>query len=206
MSVLSTGTRPPVRDSDDAATPAVQKAPRIRLRDLLSLIKGERGLVAVVAALSAVAAGVSLAQPVVVADVIAVVEKGGGIGSTVWLLVGLVIASGILSAFQQYLLQRMGETVVLNARVRLIRRMFRLPIPEYDHRRTGDLVSRFSSDTTLLRVALIQGLVAALSGTLTFIGALVAMAIIDPILLGVTLGVVVLSFVVVTALGSSIQP
>lgn len=205
MSVLSTGTRPPVRDSDDAATPAVQKAPRIRLRDLLSLIKGERGLVAVVAALSAVAAGVSLAQPVVVADVIAVVEKGGGIGSTVWLLVGLVIASGILSAFQQYLLQRMGETVVLNARVLLIRRMFRLPIPEYDHRRTGDLVSRFSSDTTLLRVALIQGLVAALSGTLTFIGALVAMAIIDPILLGVTLGVVVLSFVVVTALGSSIQ-
>ena len=83
MSVLSTGTRPPVRDSDDAATPAVQKAPRIRLRDLLSLIKGERGLVAVVAALSAVAAGVSLAQPVVVADVIAVVEAVNAVAAEV---------------------------------------------------------------------------------------------------------------------------
>lgn len=205
MSALSTGSLQGVRDDSDASTPTKEKAPRIQLNNLLSLVAGERAVVAVVAAISVVTAVVSLAQPVVVADVISGVERGSGIGSAVWVLVGLVIASGLLSAVQQYLLQRMGETVVLNARVRLIRRMFRLPISEYDHRHTGDLVSRFSSDTTLLRVALIQGLVAALSGSLTFVGAMVAMAIIDPMLLGVTLGVVVLSFVVVTALGSSIQ-
>ena len=62
--------------------------------------------------------------------------------------------------------------------------MLRLPISEFDTRRTGDLVSRVGSDTTLLRAVLTQGLVEAIGGGLTFIGALVAMAIIDPVLLG----------------------
>ncbi|WP_316669467.1 ABC transporter transmembrane domain-containing protein [uncultured Propionibacterium sp.] len=69
---------------------------------------------------------------------------------------------GALGAFQQYLLQRVGEQVVLGARRRLIRRMLRLPMAEYDHRRPADLVPRLTSDATMLRVALAQGLVAAL--------------------------------------------
>lgn len=178
---------------------------KVRLRELTRLMSGQRGLIAVIVVLSILGAGAALAQPVVVAEVIAEVERGGGIGMTAWLLFALVLAAGILSAFQQYFLQRMGETVVLNARERLIRRIFRLPMSEYDHRSTGDLVSRVGSDTTLLRAALIQGIVAAVGGSLTFVGALIGMAVLDPVLLGVTLGVVVLSFLVVTALGSSIQ-
>ena len=176
-----------------------------RFRDLIGLLAGQRVILCVVGVLSLASAAASLAQPIVIGSVIGDVERGEGITWMVALLAGLVTVAGVLGAFQQYFLQRMGETVVLNARTRLIRRIFRLPISEYDHRQTGDLVSRLSSDTTLLRGAIIQGLIAALSGAATFIGALIAMLLIDPILLGVTLIVVVLSMVVVTALGGSMQ-
>ncbi|MEY4417624.1 MAG: hypothetical protein RIQ88_62, partial [Actinomycetota bacterium] len=54
-------------------------------------------------------------------------------------------------------------------------------------RRTGDLVSRVGSDTTLLRAALTQGLIDGAGGALIFIGSIIAMAIIDWLLLSLTL-------------------
>src|SRR6185437_15685619 len=80
-----------------------------------------------------------------------------------------------------------------------------LPISEFDTRRTGDLVSRVGSDTTLLRAVLTQGLVEAIGGALTFDGALIAMLIIDPVLLGLTVLVVAISIVVVTLLSGRIR-
>jgi ATP-binding cassette subfamily B protein len=92
-----------------------------------------------------------------------------------------------------YVLAKAGEGVVFSARQKLANRLLKLPIHEYDLRRTGDLVSRVGSDTTLLRAVLTQGLVDAVGGILIFVGSLVAMAIIDPILLGLTLIMVVIA-------------
>lgn len=200
----SFGTPRPGGAPDEARAPRSDSGD-MRLRDLVGLLAGQRPFVLLVAVLSLAVAAASLLQPLVVNDVIARVQAGEGLQGLVWLLGGLVLLSGALSAFQQYFLQRMGETVVLRARLRLVGRLFRLPVPEYDRRPTGDLVSRLSSDTTLLRSALIQGLVAALSGGVTFLGALIAMAFLDLPLLAITLGVVVVSVAVVTALGAAIQ-
>jgi ATP-binding cassette subfamily B protein len=67
-------------------------------------------------------------------------------------------------------------------------------------RRTGDLVSRVGSDTTLLRAALTQGLVDGAGGALLFIGSVVAMAFIDWLLLVITL---VMIAIAVAAIGIS---
>jgi ABC-type multidrug transport system fused ATPase/permease subunit len=120
-------------------------------------------------------------------------------------LVLLVVLSGLITGYQHYLLQRTGEGVVLSSRRKLVGRMLRLPIREFDTRRTGDLVSRVGSDTTLLRAVLTQGLVDAIGGALTFTGAVVAMAIIDPVLLGLTALVIAVSVVVVVTLSSRIR-
>lgn len=162
-------------------------------------------VLSVVTVLSVLGAAASLAQPLLVSQVITVVGKGSGLGALVWLLVGLVVASGLISGYQHYLLQRTGEGVVLSSRKRLVGRMLRLPISEYDTRRTGDLVSRVGSDTTLLRAVLTQGLVEAIGGSLTFIGALIAMFIIDPVLLGLTVLVIAVSTVTVVLLSARIR-
>ena len=72
---------------------------------------------------------------------------------------------------------------MLSSRRRLVARMLHLPISEFDTRRTGDLVSRVGSDTTLLRAVLTQGLVEAIGGALTFVGRAHRDAVIDPLLL-----------------------
>jgi ATP-binding cassette subfamily B protein len=83
--------------------------------------------------------------------------------------------------------------------------MLRLPIREFDTRRTGDLVSRVGADTTLLYAVITQGLVDAVGGVLLFVGALVAMFIIDPVLLGLTVLVIAVSVVSVVSLSGRIR-
>ena len=164
-----------------------------------------RRILGVVVVLSILAAAASLAQPVLVSQVITVVQAGDPLGSLVWVLVGLVVASAVLSGFQHYLLQRTGTSVVLSARRQLVRRMLRLPISEFDTRRTGDLVSRVGSDTTLLYAVITQGLVDAVGGSLVFVGALIAMLIIDPVLLGLTLAVIAIAVATVVTLSGRIR-
>lgn len=164
-----------------------------------------RKVLGFVVVLSVLGAAASLAQPLLVSQVISVVEAGDSLRGLVWLLVGLVVASGLISGFQHYLLQRTGEGVVLSSRRRLVSRMLNLPISEFDLRRTGDLVSRVGSDTTLLRAVLTQGLVEAIGGSLTFVGALIAMLVIDPVLLGLTVLVIAISVVTVVTLSRRIR-
>ncbi len=59
-------------------------------------------------------------------------------------------SASLISGWQHYLLQRTGTAVVYSSRRKLIARILHLPISEFDARRTGDLVSRVGSDTTLL--------------------------------------------------------
>jgi len=164
-----------------------------------------RRVLGFVIVLSVLGAAASLAQPLLVSNVISVVEAGDSLQGLVWLLVGLVVISGLISGFQHYLLQRTGEGVVLSSRRRLVTRMLNLPISEFDLRRTGDLVSRVGSDTTLLRAVLTQGLVEAIGGSLTFVGALIAMLVIDPVLLGLTVLVIAISVVTVVTLSRRIR-
>src|SRR3712207_5691013 len=87
---------------------------------------------------------------------------------------------------QQYLLQRTAEGVVLSTRRLLTDRLLRLPVAEYDRRRTGDLMSRVGSDTTLLRATVTSGVVDLAGSAAVGVGALVAMAVVDVWLLLVT--------------------
>ncbi|NNC12995.1 ABC transporter ATP-binding protein [Planctomonas sp. JC2975] len=185
--------------------PTKDDGPRATFGQLLPYIFEHKGTMAVVIVLSVLGAAASLAQPLLVSQVIGIVQKGETLGGLVWALVALVIVSGLISGYQHYLLQRTGESVVLSSRKRLVARMLNLPISEFDARRTGDLVSRVGSDTTLLRAVLTQGLVEAVGGALTFIGALIAMLIIDPVLLGLTVLVIAVSIVVVVLLSGRIR-
>lgn len=179
--------------------------PRASFRELLPYLAEHKVLLGAAIVLSLVGAALSLAQPALVSQVITVVETGGGLGTLAWVLVALVVANGVVSAVQHYLLQRAGTSVVYSSRRALIRRILRLPISEFDTRRSGDLVSRVGSDTTLLYAVLTQGLVDALGGAVVFVGAIIGMLIIDPVLLLTTALVIAVAVVVVTVLSGRIR-
>lgn len=156
--------------------------------------------------LSIIGAAASLGQPVLVGQVISRVQASEPLGWLMWALVALVVTAALLNGYQHYLLQRMGEGVVLSSRRKLIARILNLPISEFDRRRTGDLVSRVGSDTTLLRAVLTQGLVEAVGGILIFIGALIAMLIIDAALFAITFGVIIIALITVVLMSARIRP
>ena len=119
-------------------------------------------------------------------ELIAAIEAAQPVvGLAVVLAVALLVAAG-LSGVQRYVLQRTGEALVLATRTTLVRRLLRLPVAELDRRRTGDLISRVGADTTLLRTVVTSGLVDLVSGVVIAGGSLAAMAVVDPVLLGVT--------------------
>ena len=182
------------------------RGPRASLRELIPHLFAQRGLLALALGLGVVAAAASLAQPLLLGQVIARVQEGSPLGALLAALTAIVVLGAVLSGLQHYTLQRMGEGVVLSSRRQLIARILHLPIAQFDRRRTGDLVSRVGSDTTLLRAVLTQGFVEAISGLLVFFGALIGMLVIDAVLFGITFGVIVIALVVVLAVSSQIRP
>lgn len=181
------------------------EGPRATFRQLLPFIFEHKRTLVVVAVLSVLGAFATLAQPLLVGQVIERVQIGETLGPLVWLLIALVVVASVINGYQHYLLQRTGTAVVYSSRRKLIARIFHLPISEFDARRTGDLVSRVGTDTTLLYAVLTQGLADAVGNSLIFVGALVAMAVIDPILLSLIVVVIGVSVVVVVLLSGRIR-
>jgi len=132
----------------------------------------------------------ALAQPLAAREVIEALARAGHNSlRPVVVLSGLVVLSGVLAGVQLWMLDRVAERIALGARVALAGRMLRLRLSELDQRPLGDLLSRVTSDTTLLRAAATIGVVESFNGTLALIGTVVLMGVLDWLLLLVTLGV-----------------
>ncbi|MCI4061040.1 ABC transporter ATP-binding protein/permease [Micromonospora sp. R77] len=160
------------------------------LAALLPYLRAHRGTLAVVGALSLAGAAASLGQPLLTRAVLDRMTATRPIGALVALLVALVVAAAVVGGIRDYLLQRTAEGLVLGTRRRLAGHLLRLPIAEYDRRRTGDLLSRVGSDTTLLRAVVTSGLFETVTGAVMVLGAGTAMLLLDPPLFGVTLAAV----------------
>ena len=176
---LSRRPRTPARP---APTPAAG------LRELLPLLRPHRrALVAGRRRCRWSPPAAALAQPLLVARVIDAVGAGESVPAAV-ARAGRRAGRGARcwARSRQYLLQRTAEGVVLTTRRTLADRLLRLPVAEYDRRRTGDLMSRVGADTTLLRATVTSGVVEVAGSVVIGVGALIAMALVDVWLLLLT--------------------
>lgn len=117
-------------------------------------------------------------------------------GALVAMSVLVVIAAGT-GPLGEYVLRRTGESIVLTARRRLSSHLLRLRISALDHTEPGDLMSRVTSDTGLLRQAATDSLVNVVTGGLMAIAIVTVMGLLDPILLVVTLAMLAFAGTVV---------
>jgi ATP-binding cassette subfamily B protein/ATP-binding cassette subfamily C protein len=163
-------------------------APRVGLSSLLPYLRTHRRALVAVALLSLAGAGATLLQPVLTRRILNTIGAREPAGPTIMLLVAVLLAVAAISATRDFLLQRTAEGVVLSSRRRLAAHLLRLPIAEYDHRRTGDLLSRVGADTTLLRAVVTSGLFEIVTSVVMGAGATIGMLLIDPLLFLVTLG------------------
>ncbi|MFI6088057.1 ABC transporter ATP-binding protein [Streptomyces sp. NPDC051218] len=161
-------------------------------RALYRYFRPHRWAVALGALCTLIGAATGLAQPLAAKTLVDRLGSDGSIAGIILLLTALVVVGTAIESVGAYVLERTAESVVLAARRTLIGRLLRLRLPEVERTQPGDLMSRITSDTTLLRAVTTQSVVSAVAGGLTFIATIVMMGLMDVVLLGVTLGVIVL--------------
>ncbi|MGH8776641.1 MAG: ABC transporter ATP-binding protein [Jiangellaceae bacterium] len=147
--------------------------------------------------LSLATAAAGLALPLVVRELIGDLGTDRAVTGLLVLMTVLVVANAAIGAVGSYVLQRTAESVVLAARRSLVSRLLRLRLSAVERTEPGDLMSRVTADTTLLREVTTDSLVGGVTGLLTLVATVVMMGLMDPVLLGVTLVALVLAGVVI---------
>jgi subfamily B ATP-binding cassette protein MsbA len=95
------------------------------------------------------------------------------------LLIGTFLVRSIFYYFQLYWLSFVGERVVVDLRRQLYVHLNKLSLRFYADRRIGEIISRLSSDVTIVRTALTNNVATVLSQSVTFIGSLVLMLVLN---------------------------
>lgn len=198
-----TGTT--VVNGEGAAVADVDKSTRAAVVTMYRLTTGHRGAIAVATVLTLAGSALGLAQPLVAKHVVDASGRGQVIWPLLALLGALFIAEAATGAAGRFILERMGEGVVRQLRHGLVGRLLRLEMREYGRHRNGDLISRVTTDTTLLREVVSQALVDLVTGSLVAAGAIVLMAWLDPLLLLLVAVTVAAAAVIVASLLTGIR-
>lgn len=148
------------------------------------------------------ATAITLATPIVTKWVLDSLGADLELAGPVAVLVLILIVGIIANLAQSVLLGRLSERIVLDARRGLVSRFFLAKLEQIQRFRTGELVTRVTSDTLLLREAATNSLVQLINGLVSLVGTIVLMALLDWPLLLITL----LALVVVVGLFGVLVP
>jgi len=170
---------------------------RARWRVMYGYVRPYRRTLLAGGGLNLLTGATGLALPLVVRGLITDLGQHRPVTGLLLLMTALVIANAALGALGTYLLRRTAESVVLAARRRLVDRLLGLTVGGLDRAEPGDLMSRVTSDTTLLRDVIADSLVGVVTGAVMLAATLVLMSLMDPVLFGVTVAVFTLAGLVI---------
>ncbi|MEV4569227.1 ABC transporter ATP-binding protein [Nonomuraea sp. NPDC049419] len=165
-------------------------------RTFLGWARPYRARLALGLVLALLSAASVLALPPATQRLVGQIAGGDRTAGSVLLIVALVLANLLLNAGSWFLLDRTGVILTRDVRQRLASRLVRLGIPTFDRLRPGDLLSRATADAASVDDLATYVLVGLGVHIPVIVAVLVFMAWLDLLLLGLTLAVVVLSFLV----------
>jgi len=158
------------------------------LRALAPFLKPYGGTLALALAALLVASGAMLALPLAVRQL---VDHGMATNNAETInryflgFLGAAVLFGVFAALRFYLVTWLGERVVADVRAAVYRRIIRMDMSFFEVTRTGEVLSRLTTDTTLVQSISGVGLSITLRSALNLLGALVLMGMSSPKLMGV---------------------
>ncbi|WP_455039999.1 ABC transporter ATP-binding protein [Lancefieldella rimae] len=143
---------------------------------------------------------ISFAQPQLGGRLIDLAATGGEMIPVVVIMITLLLLNGVLSILQQINMGRAGEDVAGNLREKLAKKIFSLPILEYELHPAGWYSQRLIADIDLVK-GFPERLIRITQSVLMLIGSFIALVVIDcwTFIVGLILGCIALCF---TALAS----
>ncbi|MCL6711423.1 ABC transporter transmembrane domain-containing protein [Pseudomonas sp. R2.Fl] len=112
---------------------------------------------------------------------------GAGINQAFGAMFVVVVVLALASAARFYFVSLLGEKVVADLRQRLYAHLIGLDAEFHDRTRSGELISRLSADSELLRSVVASSMSVALRSSVTVIGSLVMLFVTSPRLAGFAL-------------------
>jgi ATP-binding cassette subfamily B protein len=152
---------------------------------LFGQLKPYRGKVALAIAALIVGAlsWLALGQGVkVVVDEGFIANNASKINQMALAVIAIALLGSVAAYVRFYLMIWLGERVSSDIRQNVYSHLLTLSPAFFEKTRTGEVISRFTSDTTVLQTVVGMGLSMALRASITFVGALLLMFITSPML------------------------
>jgi ATP-binding cassette, subfamily B, bacterial len=155
------------------------------LRALPALLRPHRRILAAALAALMIAATAQLALPVALRLLIdqgLIVRDTATINRYFLIFLFAAAAFGAFAALRYYLVSRLGERVVADLRKAVYDRVIRMDPTFFEITRTGEVLSRLTTDTTLVQSIAGVGISIALRSAVTLAGSLVMLIATSPML------------------------
>jgi ATP-binding cassette subfamily B protein len=178
------------------------------LASLLPFLKPYRGVLAWAMVALLLASGSMLALPVALKQL---VDRGMSAGNADTIdiyfiaFLGVAVLFGAFAAMRFYLVTWLGERVVADIRTAVYRNIVRMDPQFFEVTRTGEVLSRLTTDTTLVQSISGVGLSIALRSSINLAGSIVMMGVTNLRLLGLILIAMPVVIVPVIALGRRLR-
>ncbi|WP_067603452.1 ABC transporter ATP-binding protein [Nocardiopsis listeri] len=169
---------------------------------LWSFVRPHRRKLLLGLVLALLGSALELANPMVIKLVLDTVSDAGSLAMPVTILLCLFVSGMVFGLWHWIVLGTVAEKVVLDARTSLVRRYFRAAMQPLSKRPSGELVTRATSDTVLLREAASSSVISLVNGGVLLVGTLIMMGVLDLVLLAVTASAVA----IVTVLFLTLMP
>ncbi|SDI81172.1 ATP-binding cassette, subfamily B [Ferrimonas sediminum] len=131
--------------------------------------------------------------------------NGERLNQIMLVVLGINLVGGTAAFFRFYLMSWLGERVSADIRSRVYQHLLTLSPDFYESTRTGEVISRFTSDTTVIQTVVGMSLSMALRSSVTLVGGLVMMLVTSPLMtLYVTIAVPVV-LVPIKVLGARVR-
>ena len=157
------------------------------LRDLAPFLGPYRGMLLAALAALLLAAGATLSLPVAVRFMIDQgfsAESAAQVDQYFFALFGIASLLAVSTSLRYYCVSWLGERVVADVREAVFSHILRLSQSFYETTRTGEVLSRLTTDTTILQTVVGSSASIALRNLLLLAGGLVMLAITSPKLTG----------------------
>jgi ATP-binding cassette, subfamily B, bacterial MsbA len=150
------------------------------LRRLLAYTRPHRARIAFAVVMTLFSSAVGLVFPQVTGQLVEVTLRGresssgvGQLNGLVLALLGVFAAQAVFSGVQTYLIAWVGERVVARIRTDVFAHLVNLPVQFFESRKTGEIMTRLTSDVAAVQGAVSGALAQVFSLSVTLIGSVV---------------------------------
>jgi len=169
-------------DRDVVAKPVPVVSDRGVALRLLALARPHAGRLALAGLCLLLSSAAFLAVPYVIrllTDSVFVHHDAAALNEVTLRLLGVVLVTAVFGYGRGYLLSYTGTRIVSDLRVRLYSHLQELSLSFYDERRTGEIMSRVTADTTLVQTVITNNLLSLVQQVFTLVAVVAIILVTD---------------------------